>query len=151
MNWDEWDNAKVAGCNLCEQVGGTLIWQNEQLRVVLVDDPLFRGFTRVIWREHVVEMTDLSHEQRETLMQTVYLVERVQREVLKPTKVNLASLGNMTPHLHWHVIPRFKSDANFPNPVWALDTDEAKHAKSNGLSDATLDDYVRALKIALWS
>jgi diadenosine tetraphosphate (Ap4A) HIT family hydrolase len=96
-------------------------------------------------------MTDLSHEQRETLMQTVYLVERVQREVLKPTKVNLASLGNMTPHLHWHVIPRFKSDANFPNPVWALDTDEAKHAKYNGLSDATLDDYVRALKIALWS
>jgi hypothetical protein len=35
-----------------------------------------------------------------------------------PGKVNVASLGNMTPHLHWHVIPRFADDAHFPNPVW---------------------------------
>ena len=42
MNWDN----KVAGCELCEQVGGELIWQNEQLRVILVDDPLFVGFIR---------------------------------------------------------------------------------------------------------
>jgi diadenosine tetraphosphate (Ap4A) HIT family hydrolase len=25
----------------------------------------------------------------------------------------------MTPHLHWHVIPRFADDAHFPSPVWA--------------------------------
>ncbi|MGH6609869.1 MAG: HIT family protein, partial [Burkholderiaceae bacterium] len=41
-----------------------------------------------------------------------------QREVLQPTKMNLASLGNMTPHLHWHVIPRFADDLHFPRPVW---------------------------------
>ncbi len=151
MNWEQWDNAKIAGCALCEQAGGELIWQNEQLRVVLVDDQLFAGFTRVIWQEHVVEMTDLSLEQREVLMRTVYLVETIQREVLKPTKINLASLGNMTPHLHWHVIPRFEHDANFPNPVWALSAEDAKNAQSNGLSQEVLTDYVRALKIALWS
>ena len=64
MNWDN----KVAGCELCEQVGGELIWQNEQLRVILVDDPLFVGFTRVIWQEHAAEMTDLAPEQRSQLM-----------------------------------------------------------------------------------
>ncbi len=145
-----WDN-KVAGCELCEQVGGELIWQNEQLRVILVDDPLFVGFTRVIWQEHAAEMTDLTPEQRSQLMRVVCLVEQVQRDVLKPTKVNLASLGNMVAHVHWHVIPRYADDACFPNPVWALTPEQAKKAKRNGVTDALLADYLRALKIALWS
>jgi diadenosine tetraphosphate (Ap4A) HIT family hydrolase len=34
--------------------------------------------------------------------------------------MNLASLGNMTPHVHWHVIPRFRDDRHFPTPVWAV-------------------------------
>ena len=41
------------------------------------------------------------------------------RETMQPDKMNLASLGNMTPHVHWHVIPRFEDDAHFPTPVWA--------------------------------
>jgi diadenosine tetraphosphate (Ap4A) HIT family hydrolase len=49
---------------------------------------------------------------------TVCKVEQVLREVMQPDKINLASLGNMTPHLHWHVIPRFKSDKHFPQPIW---------------------------------
>ena len=147
MNWDN----KVAGCELCEQVGGELIWQNEQLRVILVDDPLFVGFTRVIWQEHAAEMTDLTPEQRSQLMRVVCLVEQVQRDVLKPTKVNLASLGNMVAHVHWHVIPRYADDACFPNPVWALTPEQAKTAKANRVTPELLNDYVRALKIALWS
>ena len=147
MNWDN----KVAGCELCEQVGGELIWQNEQLRVILVDDPLFVGFTRVIWQEHAAEMTDLTPEQRSQLMRVVCLVEQVQRDVLKPTKVNLASLGNMVAHVHWHVIPRYADDACFPNPVWGLTPEQAKTAKANRVTPELLNDYVRALKIALWS
>ena len=147
MNWDN----KVAGCELCEQVGGELIWQNEQVRVILVNDPLFTGFTRVIWQEHAAEMTDLTPEQRSQLMRTVCLVEQIQRDVLKPTKVNLASLGNMVAHVHWHVIPRFEDDACFPNPVWALTPEQAKTAKANRVTPELLNDYMRALKIALWS
>ena len=46
------------------------------------------------------------------------VVEDALRAVLAPAKINLASFGNMTPHLHWHVIPRFADDAHFPQPVW---------------------------------
>jgi diadenosine tetraphosphate (Ap4A) HIT family hydrolase len=48
----------------------------------------------------------------------VLAVEQALRRVLKPHKINLASFGNLTPHVHWHVIPRFARDAHFPNPVW---------------------------------
>jgi len=109
---------KQPGCELCEAEGGRLVLSNEFLRVVLVDEPDFPGFTRVIWNDHVREMSDLAAGQQQRLMQTVFAVERAQRAVLAPEKVNLASLGNVTPHLHWHVIPRFADDSQFPQPIW---------------------------------
>ena len=64
-------------------------------------------------------------------MQVVTTVERVLREQLQPTKINLAALGNMVAHLHWHVIARFDWDSRFPAPVWAgvqRDVDAARLA-----------------------
>jgi diadenosine tetraphosphate (Ap4A) HIT family hydrolase len=52
-------------------------------------------------------------------MLVVYAMERALRTVMQPAKVNLASLGNQVPHVHWHVIPRFTNDAHFPLAVWA--------------------------------
>lgn len=109
----------MAACELCEEGGGEVLFRNEQLRIVLVDDAQYPGFCRVIWNAHVAEMTDLQPEQRSVLMKTVCQVESALREVMQAEKINLASLGNMVPHLHWHLIPRFSDDAHFPNPVWA--------------------------------
>jgi diadenosine tetraphosphate (Ap4A) HIT family hydrolase len=106
-------------CELCETAGGDLIWQDAKCRVVRVADPDYPGFCRVIWREHIREMTDLSPPDRAHLMQRVFVVETALRSLMKPDKINLASLGNLTPHLHWHVIPRFVGDRHFPRPVWA--------------------------------
>lgn len=109
----------MAACELCEEGGGEVLFRNEQLRIVLVDDVQYPGFCRVIWNAHVSEMTDLQPEQRSVLMKTVCQVESALREVMQAEKINLASLGNMVPHLHWHLIPRFSDDAHFPSPVWA--------------------------------
>lgn len=106
------------GCELCLQVGGRLLWRDMACRVVLVDDPEYPGFCRVIWNAHIGEMTDLPVDGRQHCMRVVLAVEAVLRKVLGPHKINLASLGNMTPHLHWHVIPRYTHDAHFPNPIW---------------------------------
>ena len=109
----------AAACELCEESGGEILFRNEQLRVVLIADANYPGFCRVIWNAHVKEMTDLAVEDRSTLMRAVCQVEAALREVLQPEKINLACLGNMVPHLHWHLIPRFIDDAHFPNPIWA--------------------------------
>lgn len=109
----------AAACELCTQNGGDVVHHNEKLRVVLVDDAHYPGFCRVIWNEHVKEMTDLSPVDRIVFMNTVWQVEAALCEVMHPDKINLASLGNMTPHLHWHIIPRYVDDAHFPSPVWA--------------------------------
>lgn len=109
---------KLADCELCDGDGGHVVLANEWLRVTLVDEPNYPGYVRVIWNDHVREMSELEDEERQRLMDTVFAVESAQREVLAPAKINLASLGNMTPHLHWHVIARFADDLHFPQPVW---------------------------------
>lgn len=105
-------------CELCDGPGGRLLWQSAACRVVRVEDPLLPGFCRVIWNRHVAEMTDLDAPSRALLMRVVYAVETGVRRCFAPDKVNLASFGNVVPHLHWHVIPRWRDDPYFPNPVW---------------------------------
>jgi len=110
---------RVQDCELCVSPGGEVLHQGTQFRVVLIDDDNYPGFCRVIWRDHVKEVTDLSELDRMLLMDVLWQVEHVVREVMQPEKINLASFGNMVPHLHWHVIPRYTDDAHFPAPVWA--------------------------------
>ena len=107
-------------CELCSRTGGELLWRDERCRVVHVAEPGYPGFCRVVWETHAKEMTDLSDADRLHLMEVVFAVESVLRELMQPEKINLASLGNVVPHLHWHVIPRFEDDPHFPQPVWAV-------------------------------
>jgi len=105
-------------CELCNTSDETLLWRGQHCRVILVEDADYPGFCRVIWNDHIKEMTDLPSQIRAELMNTVFAVESAVREVMQPDKINLASLGNMTPHLHWHVIPRYIDDKHFPSPIW---------------------------------
>jgi diadenosine tetraphosphate (Ap4A) HIT family hydrolase len=112
-------------CELCDTLGGDLLWNSPLCRVILVNDASYPGFCRVILNRHVAEMTDLPDTERMTLMQVVFATESAVRDVLHPDKINLASLGNMVPHVHWHVIPRFADDSHFPNPIWGEPKREA--------------------------
>lgn len=96
-----------------------MLWQDRQLRVVHVNDPDYSGYCRVIWNTHVAEMSDLDPAERTHCMRVVFAVESLLRGLLAPAKINLASLGNMTPHVHWHVIARFHDDAHFPQSIWS--------------------------------
>lgn len=126
-------------CLLCQPQGETVLWRDTRVRVVLVADPDHPGFCRVIWNAHVREMTDLADSDRNHLMNVVYVVEQALRDMVAPEKINLASLGNQVPHLHWHVIPRFIDDAHFPNPVWAPRArDGAKHTVDRAILAARL-------------
>ncbi len=122
--------ATVPSCELCDRDGGILIARNAQLRIIRAEDADHPAFYRVIWNAHVAEWTDLPPADRSAIMQVVAKVATVLRQALQPTKVNLASLGNVVPHLHWHVIARFDWDARWPAPVWAPKNKEVADATS---------------------
>lgn len=134
-------------CPLCTGDGGEVLFCDDRLRVILADEPDYPGFTRVVWQAHVAEMTDLSESDRIYLMKVVFQVESIMRKTMKPDKINLASLGNQVPHLHWHLIPRYADDPGFPAPVWAP---AARSADAGRLDDAVagLRQELRALEPA---
>lgn len=105
-------------CPLCADAGGALVFQAEKFRVIRADEAGFPAFYRVVWTAHVAEFSDLGADDRGLCMAAVTAVEQALREHLQPTKINLAALGNMVPHLHWHVIARFDWDSHFPGAVW---------------------------------
>lgn len=109
----------MTNCILCAEEGGEVVWRGDDCRVVLVQDADLPGFCRVIWNRHVGEMTQLSYGERELLMTLVFALEGVIRQVMQPTKINLAALGNQVPHIHWHIIPRYEDDAFFPGSPWS--------------------------------
>lgn len=110
----------MSECELCLG-GGEVIWRDALCRVVRVggeEGQAFAGFCRVVWNAHVAEMTDLGPADRRHLMNVVFATEAALRTLQRPDKINLASLGNAVPHLHWHVIPRWRDDSHFPLPIW---------------------------------
>ena len=105
-------------CLLCQPSTHSILWQDDFCRVVLLNDADYPAYCRVELIAHIKEMTDLVPPRRAHMMKVVFAVETALREVINPDKINLASLGNKTPHLHWHVIPRFENDRHFPNSHW---------------------------------
>ena len=112
----------TADCALCADAGGEVVWSNPLARVVNAGEEDHPAFCRVVLQRHAPEMTDLDSAECAELMRIVFAVERAQRKLLNPDKINLACFGNMVAHVHWHVIPRFRLDPHFPNPVWGSRT-----------------------------
>ncbi len=139
-------------CELCIQPGGDVVYRDDKYRIVLVDDERYPGFCRVIWNAHAREMTDLPSADRAILIAAVWQVEEAVREVMQPHKVNVASLGNVVPHLHWHVIPRYENDAHFPNPIWGevkRTPDSADTAKRRALVPKLRDALLARFEASL--
>ena len=133
------------GCPLCDAVGGVLVAQGPRWRVIRADDAAFPALYRVVWTAHVAEFSALSAEHRAECMEIVCVVEQVLISALRPTKINLAALGNVVPHLHWHVIARFEQDSHFPQPIWgAAQREQAAPERLLPLGLSELDDRVAA-------
>lgn len=108
----------MSGCHFCENAGGEVLWEDDRCRVVWAYEPDHPALCRVIWDRHAREMAELEPADRDHIMRVVFATEQALTTLVKPDKMNLASLGNQVPHVHWHVIPRFRDDPHFPNPIW---------------------------------
>jgi len=142
-----WHADPASPCELCREPGGLPVSDATRWRVVRVADAAFPAFYRVVWNAHAAEFTDLDADQRADCMAAVTAVERALRDALAPTKVNLASFGNVVAHLHWHVVARFDWDSHFPQPLWGTAqrvVGAPAPSERLALSLEALDDAVRA-------
>ena len=77
-----------------------------------------RGYAFVTWRgRHVAEPTALSAEEAAEFWSEVLGVARALEAQFQPAKLNILILGNETPHLHAHVVPRYLDDPSPERPL----------------------------------
>jgi len=87
--------------------------------VLLNRDQFFPGYTFVFTKDHVTELFHLDRQARSEVLEEVTAVASALYNLFKPAKMNYELLGNMVPHMHWHLVPRFASDPLWPRPIWA--------------------------------
>jgi len=115
------------GCPMCATLGhgdndfGVHVFTGEFAEVNLERRTLLPGYCVVIWRHgHVAEPTDLDSRQASGYWQEVLAAGRAVWAEFGPVKVNYLTLGNKVPHLHTHVVPRYRNDPAPGGPIeWA--------------------------------
>ena len=87
--------------------------------VILNRDQYFPGYTLLFTKHHATELFHLDRGVRGALMEEVSREAEALYTVYSPAKINYELLGNMVPHIHWHIVPRFSSEPLWPRPIWA--------------------------------
>jgi len=118
-------------CTRWEEDAALRILETEYAYVVLNRDQYFPGYTLLFTREHVTELFHLDREVRQALMEDVTRVAQALDTVFTPDKMNYELLGNMVPHIHWHLVPRFAYDPLWPRPIWSEPHDEVTLSPSD--------------------
>ncbi len=136
---------KSKDCSLCSDQHYPIIWSNDYLRILLVNDQNYPGYCRVDLINHIKEMSDLDEKIRYKLMVKIFQIEKAIKQYLNPDKINLASLGNITPHIHWHIIPRYFEDNHFPDSIWS----EKKRNITNEFSKEEENKFIENIKYNL--
>ena len=101
-----------------------------ECQVVLADEQLYRGYCILFLRDHTEHLADLSFERQQRVWDDVARVAAAVRKVVEPVRLNYACLGNLTTHVHWHVIPRHADDPEPLHPIWVRSVSERRVALS---------------------
>ena len=79
----------------------------------------YRGHCSLIFDpRHAARPDQLTAPEWAAFCADLYTAQRAVVSVTQPDHINVESLGNVVPHLHWHIIPRYVDDARWGMPIW---------------------------------
>ena len=127
-------------CKICEKVwppADHYIGDLGMTTAYVFEDQFFAGWTVLILKDHRTELFQLTRDERTKLIEEVSRVGEALTEIFDVEKINSELLGNQVPHIHWHVIPRLKSDPDPLKPVWCV-SHEPVHLRPSLLAERIL-------------
>ena len=130
-------------CIFCQRVatarapGTEVIWQFPQSVVVLGAWQFFEGYCILLSRDHVRELFELDAAIRHAFVDEIAVLGKALATLFEPRKLNVEMLGNLVPHLHCHLFPRYERDPDHLKPAWvAIDRAETDQATRHRLEGA---------------
>jgi diadenosine tetraphosphate (Ap4A) HIT family hydrolase len=106
--------------------------------LILGDAQFYRGYCVLLAKRHVSEIHLMPRGEAHELLDEMLAVGKAITAVVHPLKLNYECLGNLEPHVHWHVFPRFPYDPMRLDPVWLRPESERKLALNGGDRDALI-------------
>jgi len=107
----------------------------------LAKSQTYRGHCQLIFdARHACRSDQLSAEEWRRFCDDLYLAQRAILRVTRPDHVNVELLGNVVPHLHWHIVPRYFNDPRWGMPIWTTPL--------SAMPETRLEDDDRATLIA---
>ena len=140
---DDWDR-RTSGvdCRLCHSPGeeSLKVYNGGVTDAYLQARTCVRGYCTVVWKAgHVVEVVDLPTDQAHAFWQDVLNVATAIRRTFSPLKLNVEILGNTVPHLHAHILPRYRADPAAGGPLpWELILGAEARPRAELASDCVL-------------
>ncbi len=106
-------------CPFCNPRREDVVHEDGLIRIVLDSYPAGRGHLLVVPKRHVERWDELTWEEKAALIRGVEMAMKALKEALKPDGFNVGmnlgeAAGQTVPHLHVHVIPRWRGDCRKP-------------------------------------
>jgi diadenosine tetraphosphate (Ap4A) HIT family hydrolase len=87
--------------------------------LLLFRDQRFRGYCILSFAARgATRLEDLSDLEYQAFCEDLRSSSRAIRAAMQPDLMNYELLGNSHPQLHWHIIPRYRSDLRWGRPIW---------------------------------
>jgi len=103
----------------------------------------YRGHCQLIYdTAHVVGIESLPAQEFNSLMSDLRRAASAIARACNPDLMNYASMGNVVPHVHWHLVPRYKKDPRWGLPIYTTDLAEMR---TTHLQEAEYGALIQAL------
>lgn len=115
-------NADTTGCPMCSRWNDDVdlrITEFANSYLILNRDQFFPGYCLLFAKTHVSELFHLDRQIRQGMLEEISRTADLLSRLFRADKINYELLGNMVPHIHWHLVPRFITDPLWPRPIWA--------------------------------
>ena len=111
----------------------------------LAKNQTYRGQCSLIFDlRHAARPDELSADEWTAFCADLYAAQRAVVNVTLPDHINIESLGNVVPHLHWHIIPRYVGDSRWGMPIWTTPLSAMQDERLDPGDRAALLEQLRA-------
>ena len=150
MDRTSWNHlVSGSGCVLCAPRPASndhwdLVTALSASSLYLAKNQTYRGQCQLVFdRRHAARLDQLTDEEYAAFGRDLFVSQRAVFAVMRPDHTNIESLGNVVPHLHWHIIPRYVNDARWGMPIW---TTPLSAMPDSRLDAAERDDLIDRLR-----
>ncbi len=118
---------EIDGCPFCredpvENEWWTFVERLSTSKLCLSQNQTYRGQCLLIFEgKHAESIEELSEAEYVHFMNDLRHSVKSLQKVFKPDHLNIELLGNVVPHLHFHLIPRYMNDPRWMHPIWTTE------------------------------